>query len=223
MRYLLATLALVAAPLAAVAQGPITESGTITHRPASAHFPERVGPFRRVSAHQYDQAGTDVSASYRVDEGPNAVVLSVYVYPGPRVAAAPGSGSTAAVARATLCQEQFRGAVQAISTNAPGVEIRPVASQPAPAVDGVGPGLSQRAAFQYEANFNGSRQPVDSQALLYCDVASRWLVKYRVTSSRGFDVEALVADFIRTGPWPGRPAPADPGKIAARAAGPTSL
>ena len=51
-----------------------------------------------------------------------------------------------------------------------------------------------------------------SESILYCYVGGDWLVKYRATSSAGFETAAIIDEFIRLGPWPGR----RPAEIALR-------
>ena len=72
-----------------------------------AHFPEQVGEFRRGRVIQYDAAGANLSASYELVRPEGRMLLTVYVYPAAAVTAAPGSGQTADVARATLCRQEL--------------------------------------------------------------------------------------------------------------------
>ena len=54
--------------------------GRIRHSSSGFVFPKRIGVFQREQMHQYNQAGTDISAGY------NAGVLiaaTVYTYPAP--------------------------------------------------------------------------------------------------------------------------------------------
>lgn len=197
-----ALLAFVAAPVSA--QGPIDTPGTVTHRPAGAHFPERIGEFQRQSVRQYDPAGADISASYWLVRSDDRLLVTVYVYPSDRVRM-PGS-------REARCRAEFDGVGAAIVQN--NATAREVGAAAAPAAEGVRSDLAHRSAYTMEAEFDGRRQPVRSEAYLYCFVGGRWQVKYRVTSSAGFDTSAEIERLIRTGPWPGRAAPADPTEIS---------
>jgi hypothetical protein len=189
----------------------IERPGTIVHGPADASFPERVGEFRRQNAHQYDSDGRDISATYNLARPEGRLVLSVYIYPAPGVS---GRGSTADAARAELCRQSFEGISRAIE--AQHQDVATIERGPAPAVKGVGPALSHRAVFRMRTKFDGSEQDVRSEADLYCYVDGDWLVKYRATSHGRFDAGPEVEAFIRSGPWPGRPAPPAPGASAAR-------
>ena len=194
--------------LPATAQGPIDESGTVTHRRADARFPERIGEFRRDSVRQFDPAGDDIAASYWLVRGEDRLLVTVYIYPAGRFGL-PGS-------RAEQCAAEFEGVGAAIVQNN-GSARRIDAGEPPP-VEGVARGMTHRAGYRMEAEFDGRRQPVRSEAYLYCFVGGRWQVKYRVTSNAAFDGSADVERLIRTGPWPGRAAAADPNEIATLAA-----
>ena len=202
MKLWAALFALLAAP--AGAQGPIDTPGTVTHRPAGAHFPERIGEFQRQSVRQYDPAGEDISASYWLVRGDDRLLVTVYVYPSERVRM-PGS-------REARCRSEFDGVGAAVVQH--NATARELAAAAAPAVEGVAPRLAHRSAYAMEAQFDGRLQPVRSEAYLYCFVGGRWQVKYRATSTAGFDTSAEIERLIRTGPWPGRAAPADPAEIA---------
>lgn len=207
-----AALFLLAVP--AVAQQRIERRGTIPHAAAAAQFPERVGEFRRTSVYQYDPGGRDMSASYVLDRGGRTLLITVYVYPAARVAAAPGSAETAEVARATLCEREFRNVQAAITDNHEGVET--VEEGEAPPADGVGRALSRRSVHRFVADFFEREQPVRSEVDLYCYVGGAWLVKYRATSNLDFDASDEIRRFIRSGPWPNRDAPLDPDEVVAR-------
>ena len=196
----------------AAAQTDIERPGPVAHPTAATSFPERVGEFERTGVTQYDQAGTDVSASYEIARGDEHVRLSVYVYPAPSVVTAPGSGDVAAVARATFCRNELRGVGQVIENQPQYRGARRLEEGAAFAVQGVDPALSLRSVHGFTSNFFGSDEELRSETQLYCYVGGRWLVKYRVSSTAGFDTRAAVEHFIRNGPWPGRN-PVDPGKV----------
>jgi hypothetical protein len=213
----LAAAAVAASAAPAGAQRSIEAPGPVAHRWADAAFPERVGDFRRSDVFQYDAEGRDVSASYNLVRPDGRMVITVYIYPAPRVAAAPGSGSTAAVARAALCGEQFAGVQAAIGQQYG--DAAPVERGSPPDVAGSDAALRHRAVYRIRARFDGSEQEIRTEADLYCYVGGDWLVKYRASSHLGFDAAGAVESFIRTGPWPGRRAPASPAETAAAGPG----
>jgi hypothetical protein len=207
-----ATLAFALAPPVSAQPRSINRPGTIPHAAANAYFPERVGPFERSDVVQYDETGADVSASYNLVSGNDRLLISVYVYPAPRIGAASGSGSTADVARANVCRQQMTDVGRVIETQPQYRDARRLEDGTAPAVAGLGPGLNLRTVHSFTGPFSGREQEVRSETDLYCYVAGRWLVKYRASSNAGFDVRDAIDTFIRTGPWPGRNPPPEPDK-----------
>ncbi|MGZ8359532.1 MAG: hypothetical protein ACXWUX_03335 [Allosphingosinicella sp.] len=208
----LCTIALFAAAPAA-AQRDITEPGTTYHRAAGAAFPERVGDFERLRVTQFDAAGHDIGASYRLVRPGGQMVMTIYIYPAAQVAAAPGSPEAAETARAQLCGREFEQVGLAIRSQYEDAEMTEDGA--APAVAGVPPRLALRQVYRMTAPFDDRPQPVRSEADLYCYVGGEWLVKYRATSQSGLDAADAIERFIRDGPWPGRAAPTDPKDIAA--------
>ena len=190
--------ALFAAPLApAAAQRPIDAPGTVMHRAAGAHFPERIGEFRRGDVRQYDAVGDDISATYNLVRPDGRLVITVYVYP-PRLSAR-GSGASALRDR---CGREFEAVAAQLTGQYKGADR--VEEGEAPPIAGVDPALGRRAVYRFVAPFDGRAQEVRSEAILYCQVGGSWLVKYRATSNAGFDAGPAIESFIRAGPWPGR-------------------
>jgi hypothetical protein len=64
---------------------PIFTVGEFKHTPSGYAFPSQVGAFQRVALLQYDTAGLDVSAGYNAALPDCLVVLTIYVYPTPRM------------------------------------------------------------------------------------------------------------------------------------------
>lgn len=199
--FLLAAALLATAP--AAAQRRIEDPGPIRHRAADAVFPPRVGEFERTSAVSYRPDDTDISAGYVLTRGSDRLVVTIYIYPASRVAAAPGSSDTTEVAQATLCDSEFQGVGRAIVQAYGQVETMEVGRIPPP--QGLSPAFALRSVHRFQAEFFGRRQPVRSEARLYCYVGGRWLVKYRATANDGFaDPSVELERFIAQGPWPGR-------------------
>ena len=194
---------LLAAPALAAAQPQeITRPGTVQHAAARAAFPEAVGEFRRAQVIRYGE--NDISANYDLRQGDDQVRLSVYIYPAPRVPRA---------RRAEACRQMMDGVSQAIFQQYPGAAMNEMGA--APEVSGTEPGLGLRTVHSIRITLRGA-EPEDarSESRLYCYVDDDWLVKYRVSSNDGsdLDVGALIDAFVRDGPWPGRGA----GAIALR-------
>jgi hypothetical protein len=203
-----AALAMSSAP--AEAQINVQSDGPYLHKPADAVFPVQVGGFQRAAIHRYDSKGRDVSANYNLITPEGRLLVTVYIYPAPKI---PGRGDGKAIARASTCAQHFSEVNQTIAGQHGGA--RPTEEGAGLAVPGVDPALSHRSAYRYDTYFGDHVQPVKSEAHLYCYVGDNWLVKYRVTTPAAVDTKP-VNDFIRAGPWPGR---GSPESIAATGAG----
>lgn len=202
MKTLFAAMALAFAPALAAAAQPqdISRPGTVPHAAARTGFPEQVGELRRISAVRYGE--TDISASYELSRGEDVVRISVYVYPAP-----PARQSQ----RTAACREHMTSVVDVIVRQYPGADE--VENGPAEPVPGVGEGLGYRSVHNIRFPLRGGRfEPARSETRVYCYVDGDWLVKYRISSTPGFEVGALVETLVREGPWPGR----GPGSIAMR-------
>jgi hypothetical protein len=194
---------LFAAPALAVAQPQdVSAPGTVLHPAARAGFPERVGEFRRGQVFRFQEG--DFGANYDLAQGDDRVRLSVYIYPAPHVSRSQ---------RVSACQEMMQGVTAAIFQQHPDAELNEIGA--APAAPGIEPGLGLRTvhSFRFELRPVGE-EDARSESRLYCYVEGDWLVKYRVSSNANaaLDVGALIDEFIRIGPWPGRGA----GSIALR-------
>lgn len=178
------------------AQKTIEADGPYPHRAAAAVFPVGVGEFRRAQIHQYDDSGRDVSASYNFVTPNGRLLITVYIYPAPRVAESE---------RNRLCAREFESAKDAIRKQH-GPEV---AAEKGRAVDIAGTRKERRhrAVFRVTMNFDGQAQPVRSEAHLYCYVDGDWFVKYRISAPIAVTAPGAVEAFIRTGPWPGRGSP----------------
>lgn len=202
--------AALALPFGAAAQERIDRRGTVAHAPAGTGFAERVGDFRRTSVVRFDPEGENLSAGYSLDRPEGRVALTVYIYPSPRAA----GGSGAAAARTTACAREFADVRQAIAIHHG--ELAPADAGAPEGLPGTEAALSHRAAFRFRTEFDGRMQEVRSEARLYCYVAGRWQVKYRVTAPTGVRAEAEIDAFVRHGPWPGRTPPPAPDETVAR-------
>jgi len=64
---------------------PIEAVGDFKHAPSGYAFPAQVAAFQRVAILQYDTAGLDVSAGYNLNLPECLIVLTIYVFPTPRM------------------------------------------------------------------------------------------------------------------------------------------
>lgn len=194
---------LFAAPALAAAQPQeVTAPGTVLHPAAHAGFPERVGDFQRAEVIRFQEG--DLGANYDLIRGEDRVRLSVYIYPAPRVARGQ---------RASACQEVMQGVTAAIFQAHPDAELNEIGA--APNAPGSEPGLALRTVHSFRFGLRpGGEEDARSESRLYCYVEGDWLVKYRVSynANADLDIGALIDEFMRIGPWPGRGA----GSIALR-------
>ncbi len=186
---------LFAAPAFAVAQPQdISATGTVPHTAARAGFPERVGAFQRGQVFLFQEG--DIGANYDLEQGDDHVRLSIYIYPAPRVSRGQ---------RASACQEVMQSVTGAIFNQYPGAELNEMGA--APPAPGTEPGLGLRTVHSIRLTLRSDEEEnVRSESRLYCYVGGDWLVKYRVSSNAdsALDIGALIDEFIRIGPWPGR-------------------
>jgi hypothetical protein len=192
----------------ALAQGPqpIEQVGTYFHRDTDTAFPERVGDYQRTTVYRYDAEAKDVSVSYQRIGPEGRLVLTMYVYPSRAV---PGP-------RESFCRQLFQMTGQVIAMQHSGATRLETGA--APAASGAEPSLSHKSAYAFRTMFDGEERDVRSELYLYCFVGGDWLVKYRMTAPTSVDSADAVAEFIRSGPWPGRRMPDSTAVAAANAA-----
>ncbi len=183
MRGALLACTLLAAALPAAAQPvAIQAQGAWTHAPSGMVFPEHVGPFRRIAIYRYDQQGLDVGANYHLGD-PAQAIASFYVYPAPRTAS---------------CTGEFNARKQELEQAREGARLVREEEEAAP-----GRAAKMRgrvAAYLFRADFFGKPQPVLSELHLFCHVAGRWFVKYRLSAPEA-QAPAAFRAFMNTLPW----------------------
>lgn len=155
----------IAAP--ACAQGkPIDNTGAPwTHRATGTILPAQAGPFSRVSLRQFDAAGRDASAGYRLVNGDGMLIVSVYIYP---------------VIEGWTCAETFADARSYIDAYDGEQVLEERAAQSV---------LGTDAESHYIRYFlpagSAARDLPDLVSDLYltCPAGNEWLVKYRASWS----------------------------------------
>jgi hypothetical protein len=134
---------------------PGVAPGELIHTDSGFAFPSRIGSFLRVTGHQYDSLGRDVSVGYN---GDIPVVVTVYVYPAEQPLEADLVEQSAAVLGA------HPGATVVgqgtVHVTPEGVDARSV-------------------AFAFSADFYGKKQPLHSELVLARH--GETFVKYRIT------------------------------------------
>jgi hypothetical protein len=130
--------------------------GEMIHRHSGFAFPARVGSFARVTGHQYDADGRDISVGYN---GDIPVVVTVYVYP-----AGAQSLETALVQQSAAVLDAYPGAA---------VELQRTVTVSPRAVE------ARAVTFRFSSEFFGKVQPLHSELVLARHGTS--YVKYRIT------------------------------------------
>ena len=135
---------------------PGANPGELVHKDSGFAFPSRIGSFLRVTGHQYDAQGRDISVGYN---GDIPVVVTVYVYP---------AGTQSLEADLLEQSAMVLGAHPgATVTGRATVHVTP------DEVD------AQSVAFSFSADFYGRNQPLHSELVL-ARHGDRF-VKYRIT------------------------------------------
>ena len=168
---------------------PIRAEGDYAHGPTGLAFPERVGPFERVSISAYDAPRTGIEVGYDYRSFDALVAFTVYV----REPLRSDSGELASL------EQQFGLEKAVITADHPGAE-ESWSRETAAATDGIAlPG--QAAQFEYDERFNLSKQPVLSR--LYLFDRGGWFVKYRATYARdqAGEAESVLEELLAVAPW----------------------
>ncbi len=172
----------------------VVQPGPFRHVGSNTTFPERFGDFARARIVRYDDpAGEDISAGYSFAMPGARIAFTEYIYPAPT--------PTAELTRERLCRDEFDGSTAEIDKHA---NSRRLGEPAAPAVSGVPSGLTHRARYRFTLDVDGKPTTLQSQIVLYCYAGGNWFVKYRASSLPGADLDAALARFITSGPWPGR-------------------
>lgn len=173
-----------AAPAAAQPKQLQVAPGNWTPQGTQVNFPEKIGEYERVSAYEYGPDNWSVGyQGYR--GGKLEGVITVYLY-----ARAAGTG----------CASEFAEVRTAIEQSRPDAAKLAEASAPSPrGTLGV---QAVWARYRFDLRFDGTDQPVFSDAYLYCHPGSRWWIKYRATWPAGEDRSSEAAAVLRAIGWP---------------------
>ena len=178
-----------------------TSTATATASPPASNaqptweFPERVGAFTRFEVKR-DAAKREVIAGYRNGDH----VITVYVYPGDRVASLGSSAEVVETARQILLDQQFAGARRAIETVQPSARLlgtgTPTTTQGGVAQKG------RVATYGYVDRT--PRGEVETVTVLHLFVDGDWWVKYRTSYPSSINATAApaTATFIDNLRWP---------------------
>ncbi|MBU2621935.1 MAG: hypothetical protein KKD92_06420 [Proteobacteria bacterium] len=181
-------------------QPKLTRPGDIGHHDSSIVFPEAIGAFRRGEVRTYDAKGRDMSAGYNLTDPRNTIVITVYVYPGPKLISIGSPANVVDTARRRLTGTHFD------VIKAEHIKYHPWASlvsEHESALEFRGQSLYGRTAvFKSEELFAYRIQPIVTQAEVYA--YGKWIIKFFTTNpaaSQGVSVKFIQAfkeEFRRT-------------------------
>jgi len=172
----------------------LSVAGPYTHKGTGTVFPEQFGGFTRVRLARHDAVEENISAGYNLNSSREPILLTLYVYPGPRQAAPEKTSA----ALDTVRNGHFAQTLLAILAFHENSKLIDEAPFPLEQPDGVLAG--QRALLQFHERLAG--QEVDCTSLLYLFYDGEWFYKYRITCptwAYGLaeeSIESFVSDFL---------------------------
>jgi hypothetical protein len=189
------------APALPASQAPptIEASGLYIHPASKLQLPVDVGRFRRQSIHQYDAAGTDISAGYNFVAPGKAVAATVYIYPGSTVHSGGSPANVVADAKARLTQAEFLRREREIVAANPSATL--IDQQDVTHTENGHTYLGKMAFFDVRGPFAGQIMDLNSRLYVFCFVDDSWAIEYRFTYPRGVDVDADIKSFIASWNW----------------------
>lgn len=179
---------------------PIPVKGTYVHAASGMTFPTAVADFRRTNIYKFDVQALDVGVNYDLTGLTGRILISVYVYPAPPLAA----GGDLQAARAAACRREFDLRAREIVTFHPGARM--IQTRVVPARSGE-PTPGRMGTFAFDHVSDGERVALHSELYIFCFVGGGWAFEYRVTHQQSFAAAPLVAAFIDQLKWTVKPQP----------------
>lgn len=180
-------------------------SGTYVHASSRFSFPERIGTFRRVEIRKYDQEGRDIGVGYN---SPSPVVMTVYVYPGPKDFALTPAAKSMSASEVVL-DSHFRGCEHAVLKEHPDAKL--LGEARCKLVQGRQEFEGRKAVFSMQYRYGMTSQPSVSELYVFVIepgtkflLTGRQFVKYRATYPVADKVkgETELASFMGELVWP---------------------
>ena len=184
----------------------VAAKGEWRHEPSGVVFPERFGDLQRTGISQYDMDGDDVSAGYSSLDRGWPLVMTIFVYPGPRMTAVDAPASAVAAAREAFArsivdreaeivrQYHERKGEACLETGRAAVTV--------PAPDGEHAGTL--VSFDMSPPAGAPGDPKASLLYLFPWSARDWNVKVRVTHPRGESVASEIEGLLGAWVWPSK-------------------
>lgn len=169
----------------------IEHSGTYVHQASGMTFPTAAGRLGRTAIIQFDEDGLDVGAEYRVTTAEGSAAVTVYIYPMSALPPAPTVDES--------CSMEFEEVKRSIVLRFPDASLVDERNESVPRLTGTRTGLA--AAYEITANmFGGAKEPIRSEAHLFCAVGDSWAVKYRVSYAKALLNTSIAGDVIAAAP-----------------------
>jgi len=171
----------------ATTRGPSNlRPGEMAHAASGILFPEHVLGFARGQIRAYDSSGRDVSVGYDLVDPQNPVVITVYVYPAPKLTSIGSPADVVETVRRKLTDNHFQGVKAEIMRSHPQASLL---SERQTAMQFQGQSLYGRSArFKSRERFAHRTQPVISHAEVFA--FGKWLIKFRITHPTESEDEA---------------------------------
>lgn len=153
----------------------LNATGTYQHADTGFSFPESIGSFMRSTITKYDAEAKDVGVNYAWLSSTHSAVITVNIYPFPKIISIGSSQSTIDVARERAFSNHFEEVKQEIFKIHPTAQIVKEENVAHKSL------MGKKVTFQFRENFVGKKQIVNSDFILFA--SGNWFLKTRISTS----------------------------------------
>jgi hypothetical protein len=184
-------------------------TGVYVQAPTGMSYPEAVGDFQRVSVIRYKPDGSDESAGYNRVVPLQEIVMTVYVFPSPRLLSFGSPRDVIEDARNRLCTGHFKTIQNEVTTAHPDAVL--LQEGPTSLVQGTAKHDGHFAAYKLTNQKFAGRENVlaRSDVYVFCYAGGKWTVEYRIDYPFEYDAGQEITDFMRDLTWTIPPEPAN--------------
>jgi len=180
--------------------GPSPADADMVHEGSGMHFPKRIGDFMRTRAMRFDEAGTDVAATYHLNEDSLSITATAYIYPGREADREESAPTLDALARNMLCTQELDKRTRELAGAHPNSVIG------APVVTTLAQAGSEHTGYRISFNdyedYGGTPQNVGAEFYLFCFAKDDWTIAYRFSYPAKSAVREQITRFMRELDWP---------------------
>jgi hypothetical protein len=173
--------------------------GPYVHTGSGIVMPESVGNFERGFVTRFNQEATDISAGYNLFAPSNHIVITVYVYPAPKLTSIGSPPDVIAGAQTHLAEQEFDRRQQEIMHAHPKATL--MDQHDTDHIENTHSFPGKTATYEFEGIFAGSSQSLRSLLYVFCYVNGKWAIEYRVTFPKAEDDDGEVQNFIHQWNW----------------------